>query len=214
MAKLLKLSATQIDNILYHLKNDSSIEEIEQSLTKKDNELMQRGRFFHELVAMDEYELKVYDHMGYYTNGTFSYPKDLIAEMQRRINPEAIPEVKFRKDYKGVILTGMADYLIGMDIDELKTTWSGFSYDKYYQSFQWKMYLDLFEADSVRYIVAELRHDESTARLVDIHEFTFTRNDLPDVSKTYEYVAYFLRKTELSKYFEVEDVDPNDFITF
>jgi len=67
-----------------------------------------------------------------------------------------IREVRAYGVYGGLTVTGKVDCLDGRRVDDHKTT-SRFDAERYLAGYQWRYYLDLFEADVFRWNVFELK---------------------------------------------------------
>lgn len=82
------------------------------------------------------------------------------------LSPGQIREVRASKTYmvdgEPIIITGQLDSIIGKRIEDHKTT-SRFDPDRYLDGWQWRLYLDIFEADAFRWNVFEISElaDES-----------------------------------------------------
>lgn len=65
-------------------------------------------------------------------------------------------EIKIRKDYGEIVLSGMADLIEGVGIRDMKTKFSTPDDDEYIDSLQWKFYCDMFEAEEFRFDLFEV----------------------------------------------------------
>ncbi len=63
-----------------------------------------------------------------------------------------IREVRTCRDYGGITITGQADLVHGRTVTDHKTT-ARFNPEGYIEGFQWRAYLDIFEADVFRWNV-------------------------------------------------------------
>lgn len=71
----------------------------------------------------------------------------------------ALPEVRelrASKTYGPITITGQVDALPGLRVEDHKTT-SRFDPDRYLSGYQWRFYLDIFEASVFRWNVFEIR---------------------------------------------------------
>lgn len=108
---------------------------------------MMRGRAF--AVAMERANLG--DQSTITAEGhTFAFTCDAEIEAWPR------REEKREKDYGGVIVTARCDRIMGRMIADDKTT-AQFDAEKYMEKYQWRYYLDLFDADVFRWHVWECR---------------------------------------------------------
>lgn len=67
-----------------------------------------------------------------------------------------IRELRAYGQYGPLQVTGQVDGLLGLRVDDHKTT-SRFDPDRYLGGYQWRFYLDIFEADVFRWNVFEIR---------------------------------------------------------
>lgn len=107
-------------------------------------------------------------------------PKDYIEKIIPFFDYDFPFQVKGEELYKigdtKVLLTARADQLHGTETVEFKTTWSGFSYERYASSIQWKSYNLIFGTDRVKYIVAD-SYSGGDIRLKNIHQFYLYKTD-------------------------------------
>jgi hypothetical protein len=71
----------------------------------------------------------------------------------------ALPEVRELracKQYGPITITGQVDALPGLRVEDHKTT-ARFDPDRYLQGYQWRFYLDIFEASVFRWNVFEIK---------------------------------------------------------
>ena len=88
-----------------------------------------------------------------------------------------ISEIRTSKQYGNLTVTGKCDGLSGLTISDYKLI-IGHAIDgeQYMESYQWRYYLDLFEANIFRYIVFEAREMEGESPIPRITKSpTFTR---------------------------------------
>lgn len=143
----------------------------------------------------------------YYDGGkyTFLFANGLLVEfLEADINfavKKQLPGIwqqKYTKlyDIDGLMIevVGVADMLYGNLVIDNKTTWSGFDYDNYAASAQWRFYLEIFEADQFRYNVFEFRADRNDViQLRDYHCFHFQKYaglERDNLSLVAEFVRY------------------------
>ena len=92
----------------------------------------------------------------------------------------AIPQlnpVYGRKDYGQVLVSGKAGIVDGKRIEVFKTT-KRFEAEKRQDDYQWRLYLDLFDADEFVwniFVIAPNNPDETSYDVVDYHRLTATR---------------------------------------
>lgn len=130
------------------------------------SEAMLAGTAFH--AAMENVadgDVNVISHDGY----VFHLNVDVSIEL-----PKA-REIRARKDYGPLTVTGKFDALDGKTIIDHKTT-SRFDAERYVSGYQWRYYLDIFDCDVFRWNVFEMRKIESTTVGVDEYDvFAFHR---------------------------------------
>lgn len=123
----------------------------------------QHGTAFHKVIETPE-PFRVPG--GYRADGILFSDED-IAECLPCFDRSGVFELKATKEYEidGQIVTVVTkvDQAIGGHIEENKTKWSQFDIDAYFDSMQWRYYLESFGALSVRYNVFcfDKRADES-----------------------------------------------------
>lgn len=108
--------------------------------------------------------------------------------------PHTVFEAKAIGRYLGHQVVAKADQMVGGDLLETKTTWSGFRVEKYLDSCQWRFMADTFQVPKVTYQVFELREDRvGVIELTDVHvlpvyAYPALRVDCEDLVR--EFVAY------------------------
>ena len=133
---------------------------------------------------------------------------DVIKEALTHIPKSMLWQVKGTKVYEidgePVLVVGKTDGFRGRQIAEIKTTGS-FQIDKYLGSLQWRLYLDIFGASSVTYIVFVLRYRkrEGAVALVDTHTFDcLPYNGMAtDIREALTSLVSFVRLRGLEEYF-------------
>lgn len=126
---------------------EQSVEQLVRWLTTDEpSEAMRAGTAFHkvlELAKPGEYD--TLQALGY----TFHLPEGELA----------LPEVRELRAYGAygpLQVTGQVDGLEGRRIDDHKTT-ARFDAERYLSGYQWRFYLDIFDADVFRWNVFELK---------------------------------------------------------
>lgn len=127
-------------------------------------EPMARGTAFHKaLETVLEGEHSTVEAQGY----TFAFTCEAELSLPRT------REIRKYKDYGGIIITGQCDGVEGRMIIDHKTT-EQFDAEKYQSKFQWRFYLDLFEADRFDWHVWEMSEMKSlTKKAVDVSEHDY-----------------------------------------
>lgn len=83
-------------------------------------------------------------------------------------------ETKFKVGDVEVLLSARADQLHGLETVEFKTVWTGYSYERYANSIQWKCYNIIYDTARVRYVVAESsRKAGGDVSLKKVYQFYF-----------------------------------------
>lgn len=128
-------------------REDQSLDDLIRWLTVDDpTPAMLAGTAFHAALetAPDG------DHPTLHANGhTFQMPDDSALVLPK------IRELREFKQYGPLTVTGCVDCLFGKRIDDHKTT-SRFDPERYLDGYQWRLYLDIFDADIFRWNVFEL----------------------------------------------------------
>lgn len=135
--------------------------------TEGANEKMQAGTAFHKFMENAKLgELDTFQQDGY----TFVF------DCEASVALPQISEVRTQKVYGGLTVTGKCDNLSGKTITDYKLI-IGHAIDgeQYMESYQWRYYLDLFDANIFRYIVFEAREmegktsDSTHYKIIDVH---------------------------------------------
>ena len=83
------------------------------------------------------------------------------------------PQVKIVGEVAGHDLVGVADYLVGNEVRDLKCTHRAIDPERYAHSLQWQAYLILFEADKFWYDVAHVSQNRDGIWIVkDVQSFS------------------------------------------
>ena len=168
----MKASASRIQVYFDYINEIIDLDEAIKRLTQpsEPSEAMYIGTLIHGLlekitpqtlndcdfVSIDKYTLAVNDCL-----------KDVV---KQTAFPHKLVEYKLSKEYpyKGDIITlsGIADAIIGNNLIEYKTT-SHIDIERYYNSPQWKIYFDLFNADRIEYHIMKLKVKERQIEIVE-----------------------------------------------
>ena len=131
------------------------------------NEKMLAGTAFHEFMeTIPSGEFDSFQQDGH----TFVFDCSVDVALPQ------ISEIRTSKQYGNLTVTGKCDGLSGLTISDYKLI-IGHAIDgeQYMESYQWRYYLDLFEANIFRYIVFEAREmegespDSSYYKITDVH---------------------------------------------
>lgn len=123
---------------------DLTTEEFVKKLTDPfyDNEAMKVGRAFHKMLELAQPgEYTELESEGY----TFELPDG-------ELELPSIRELRCGMAYGELYVSGQVDGLEGLRVDDHKTT-KNFNAENYFDGWQWRFYLDIFEADLFRWNV-------------------------------------------------------------
>lgn len=162
----MRVSATELD--AFRRYRDSEESELEPLLSKLRRELpatepMLAGRAFHKALELAEPgEVGAFDAEGY----RFEIAADV------EISLPDVRELKATREYLidsvPVTLVGMVDAMRGTKVFDHKTT-TRFDAERFLDSYQWRVYLEVFAASSFRWNVFEWREVEP--RYYVVHAF-------------------------------------------
>lgn len=198
---------------------------------EKESSLEQSiGIAFHEVLekpfdSYDRYARNCGGEEGFMALNGNCFEYDIIVPAYTIIDYNFPFEVKSNKIYhidgEFIKVVAKADQLEGRWVNEHKTSFgsiyltregeltSGESYefDRYYKSFQWRFYLDIFEADRVQYKIFELANDKTNnhrLKLLDIHTPSFVPYpDLQsDINNILSEFLIFINNQNLKEYFK------------
>lgn len=151
---MIKVSATNLEAYRKYLEERISLDALLDTILRrsKPNNMMIKGTLFHKMLQSSEPE----KFKEYFSHNCIETARNI---MDYR---SLLFEVKNKKIYntrKGnVILTGIADQILGNKIIEIKTRYTPIQYASYADSLQWRVYCDLFELQEVQYNVFEFKH--------------------------------------------------------
>jgi hypothetical protein len=156
---LMRISVGKLDRFRLFKNGVKDYDELVSELKGEqgDNQYMKIGRAFHKIMECP-LECK---HNGYYEyDGIRFY--NIADYIPREVHsPLWIPEEKmvYRTTAcaKEIELVGIADVLYGDIVRDYKTTFKSIDDDKYYNSYQWRYYLWMFEANEFIYDVYQLK---------------------------------------------------------
>lgn len=156
MTDTLRVSASDIDAFRYFMESeDAALGDLLAQLRRETppTEAMMAGTALHSALEASEPG----EHGEMSANGyTFVF------EAEGEIDIPAIREVKAEGEYLvdgcTVTLVGKVDAVHGRRVDDHKFT-SRYDGERFLNSYQWRVYLDLFDADEFRWNVFEGRQD-------------------------------------------------------
>lgn len=145
----------------YRESEDMTADDLVRWITSSEpTPAMLAGTAFHAAIEVcGEGEFDTLEANGY----TFLMPDAEIAL-------PAIRELRGYKRYGDLTVTGCVDCLDGRVVIDHKTT-SRFDAERYLAGYQWRYYLDIFEADTFRWNVWVIREVEPLVFKVDPPEF-------------------------------------------
>jgi len=202
----MRISVTTIENFRQYLNDSIEEEELLNRITgkSKPSRYKDLGSAFHWIMEnFDKYTHKE----GIYTasNG-IEFSADIINECRKSLIPYAVYEVKMTKIYdinEPIEVVAKVDSIFGEIVVENKTCWTGFSYDKYYESCQWKFYADIFDVPTIKYNVFNF-YDGSDGIVYkgtesfDLHKYPTMGYDIDKLLRDFvEYIHF----RNLEKYF-------------
>lgn len=134
----------------YLITEDVTAEDLVQWITTDNpTPAMRAGTAFHKAMeTAEDGEHETLEADGY----TFLLPDAEIAL-------PAIRELRASKQYGDLTVTGCVDLLDGLRVEDHKST-SRFDAERYLAGYQWRLYLDIFEADTFRWNVWPIREVE------------------------------------------------------
>lgn len=102
-------------------------------------------------------------------NATFWFGQASMVEPISLIDYEhSVFEVKATRQYDDCLVVCKGDAMVGTTLDEFKTTDGYFDADRYLDSFQWRLMLDIIGATSCQYRVFLLNVDDADERVANV----------------------------------------------
>jgi hypothetical protein len=154
----MRLSVTDLDQYRIWLEmEDVGPEWLIDRLTKfEPSQAMEAGSAFHKCLEVATADLAVATADGF----TFNF------DLEASIELTNIRELKIvREVISGVFLVGRVDAVIGNCIRDYKAT-ERYDAERYFESMQWRAYLDLFEVDAFEYSIFEIKEESARDRKV------------------------------------------------
>lgn len=148
----LRVSATDVDALRrFYDEDDADLADLIRQLRHlmPSTEAMEAGTALHKALELAEPG----DHKGFEIDGfTFSFQTD--AEVDLPVIREMKATREYLFDDVRVTLVGKVDAINGRRIDDHKFT-ARFDADRYLDSYQWRVYLEVFGADHFRWNIFE-----------------------------------------------------------
>ena len=169
----LRVSATDIDNLRrFYDEEDADLADLIRQLRHlmPSTEAMEAGTALHKAIELAEPG----EHKGFEQDGfTFSFETDAVIDLP------VIREMKATREYivddVRVTLVGKVDAVHGKRIDDHKFT-AKFDADRYLDSYQWRIYLEVFNADVFNWNIFEALESAPRNYLIrNVHKLTQRR---------------------------------------
>jgi hypothetical protein len=182
MKPILTFRASHIDLYRKYLNNEINVDSLMYSLQYNTESTlkMQLGTMFHSLLENKNKEIK------YFNIDCINYARQMFYEGVFEIKNSKIFNTKFGD----VLISGTVDNLLGNQINEFKTTWGQFNVEKYLNSLQWQLYLQIFSVPVMAYHVFEFPNVKTSWNNVDDIESELYYNELHQF-KVYESMINF-----------------------
>ena len=166
------LHVTDLDSFAWYLKlNSVSDEQMKRQLLRREpaNERMNIGTAWHSVME----EISSDQILEAEKNG-YVFRVDCDCEV---ILPQ-IYEIRAKKDYDidgyTVTLSGKTDGISGNKITDHKLTFNPHP-ENYFEAYQWRAYLDIFNADSFEYIIYAAKQNGRKITIYDVDKMTMYR---------------------------------------
>ena len=168
----MRVSVTELDQLIWFRKLESmTTEDLIARLRREEppNRAMAMGTAWHAVLEEPpEDEILMVSRDGF----TF------IVETEASITLPQVREIRAEKTYivdgLPVTLTGGCDGISGNVVYDHKLT-DRPNPEKYFDSFQWRAYLDIFGADTFRYVLWHALDKKDTVIIRDVSEFPIYR---------------------------------------
>ena len=109
---------------------------------------------------------------GGFRCGLFSWSDATLAPVFALIDRRGVFEVKATKAYGECTVVAKADYVLGSELTEFKTTDATFHFEKYADSYQWRFMADIFEPRVITYHVFQVNdHGNGVVDVTGINSF-------------------------------------------
>lgn len=205
---MLKVAVTTIESFRNYLNGSIELEDLLKRVRGDftPSRYMDLGSAFHDILEKAE-ERFIPERNVFKAKNGIEFDFDIISPCNEKIVQDAPFEVKITKIYKigdeEVEVVAKVDQLYGNHIIENKTCWGMFDFERYFNSCQWKYYLDIFEAERVYYNVFCLSDKVGGIELRNIEQFSFNaypdlRDDLNELLTDF---VKFIHNQKLEEYF-------------
>jgi energy-coupling factor transporter ATP-binding protein EcfA2 len=205
---MLKIAVTTIESFRNYLNGTIELEDLLKRIRGEftPSRYMDLGSAFHDILEKAE-ERFIPERNVFKAKNGIEFGFDVISLCYDKIVQDAPFEVKITKIYKigeeEVEVVAKVDQLYGNYVIENKTCWGMFDFERYFNSCQWKYYLDIFEAERVYYNVFCLSDKVDGIELRNIEQFSFNsypdlRDDLNELLTDF---VKFIHSKKLEEYF-------------
>ena len=181
--------------------------------TKEQSKHAAMGDAFHDIIqdpdtALDAYCKAARDGtFGFLAPNGIVFPYKSITDCLHNIDRTFPFEVKGEKEFKVgndiVTVTCRADQLKFRNTNDFKAIFRDFDFDKFHNSYQWRLYLSIFGAEAFFYYVYEF--SDATLELKEITDpfclYPYNGMD-DDISELISDFLYYTRKFNLIQYME------------
>lgn len=168
----MRVSVTSLDQLLWwHRIEDMTTEELVRRLRKEEppNRAMQLGTAFHSIL-----EHPPSDSLDMVEQDGFIFSFEVDAEIELPPMSELLAEATYDVDGIPVTLRGKCDGLHGNVVTDHKLTAKP-DPATYFSSYQWRAYLDIFEADTFEYVLYHAKDEGDTVRILNVETFRLYR---------------------------------------
>ena len=206
---MLKIAVTTIEAFRNYQNGTIELEDFMKRIRGEftPSRYMDLGSAFHDIL--ENIELRYIKELNIFKakNGLeFGY--DIIIQCYEKLFPDAPFEVKLTKIYnigkENIEVVAKVDQLLyGNYVIENKTCWGMFDFERYFNSCQWRFYLDIFEAEKVFYNVFCLSDKKDGIELKGIEQFSFDAypNLTEDLNELIKDLVEFIHAKNLEEYF-------------
>lgn len=168
----MRVHVTDLDQLLWYRRiEDMTLEEVVSRLRREapPNRAMEIGTAWHSVLEDPPAD----DLVAVKRNGIC-----FMVECDAEITLPQIREIRAEKTYNvdgvPVTLTGGCDGISGNIVTDHKLT-ARPDPEKYFDSQQWRAYLDIYDADVFEYVLYQAKDDGDLVRIVGVHPFRLYR---------------------------------------
>lgn len=168
-------TATDLDAMIWYRRlEDMTAEDLCKRImrTGEVNDKMLMGTAFHSILESPPASL-----IDKVERDGFVFLVDCDAEVMFPQVREIRASKKYRVDGVDVTLSGGCDGITGVVVSDHKLTFNP-NPENYTESYQWRAYLDIFNADVFEYVIYHGKQDENTATIRDVSTMRMYRYPL------------------------------------